>query len=173
MMSPPWTGAGRSISAAAFAVDEDMIFVSELCGGGGGENADAAVMTKTHSVTIGYLLWIFGFTGAHRFYYGKPVSGVVWFLTLGLLGVGWLVDAFLIPGMDRKADARFTTGRYDYSVAWILQTFLGLFGIHRFYLGKVISGLVWLFTGGLLGIGWLVDFCTLNEQVDERNRETA
>jgi TM2 domain-containing membrane protein YozV len=46
----------------------------------------------THSKTIGYLLWIFGFTGAHRFYYGKPVTGAIWFFTLGLLGVGWLYD---------------------------------------------------------------------------------
>ena len=28
---------------------------------------------NTHSKTIGYILWIFGFMGAHRFYYGRPV----------------------------------------------------------------------------------------------------
>jgi TM2 domain-containing membrane protein YozV len=28
---------------------------------------------NTHSKIIGYLLWIFGFMGAHRFYFGKPV----------------------------------------------------------------------------------------------------
>ena len=125
----------------------------------------------THSKTIGYLLWIFGFTGAHRFYYGKPVTGAIWFFTLGLLGVGWLIDLFLIPGMDRRADLRFTAGRYDYPVAWILLTFLGFLGIHRFYLGKIGTGLLWLVTGGLFGIGWLYDFCTLNGQVDERNRD--
>ncbi len=124
----------------------------------------------THSKTIGYLLWIFGFTGAHRFYYGKPITGAIWFFTLGLLGVGWLIDLFLIPGMDRQADNRYTTGHCDYSVAWILLTFLGLFGIHRFYLGKLGTGLIWLFTGGLFTIGWLYDFCTLNRQVDECNR---
>ena len=42
-----------------------------------------------HSITIGYILWIFGFTGSHRFYYGRPISGSIWFLTLGLLGIGW------------------------------------------------------------------------------------
>jgi len=31
----------------------------------------------THSKLIGYLLWIFGFLGAHRFYYGKPVTGTI------------------------------------------------------------------------------------------------
>ena len=124
----------------------------------------------THSPVIGYLLWIFGFTGAHRFYYGKPVTGVIWFFTAGLLGVGWFIDLFLIPGMDRRAAVRYTAGNYDYTVAWILLTFLGIFGLHRFYLGKIFTGLIWLFTFGLFGIGWLYDFCTLNEQVDERNR---
>ncbi|RYD47194.1 MAG: TM2 domain-containing protein [Verrucomicrobiaceae bacterium] len=128
---------------------------------------------KTHSKAIGYLLWIIGFTGAHRFYYGKPVTGTIWFLTAGLLGVGWLIDLFLIPGMDRGADARFATGRYDYSVAWLLQTFLGTFGIHRFYMGKIGTGILWLLTLGLLGVGWLYDFCTLNDQVDELNRRPA
>jgi TM2 domain-containing membrane protein YozV len=124
----------------------------------------------THSPVIGYLLWIFGFTGAHRFYYGKPVTGVIWFFTAGLLGVGWFIDLFLIPGMDRRAAVRYTAGNYDYTVAWILLTFLGIFGLHRFYLGKIFTGLIWLFTFGLFGIGWLYDFCTLNGQVDERNR---
>lgn len=126
--------------------------------------------SDTHSKTIGYLLWIFGFTGAHRFYYGKPITGAIWFFTLGLLGIGWLIDLFLIPSMDRQADERFSGGSYDYSVAWLLLTFLGVLGIHRFYLGKILTGILWLLTGGLLGLGWLYDFCTLNRQIDERNR---
>jgi TM2 domain-containing membrane protein YozV len=125
---------------------------------------------KTHSRTIGYLLWIFGFTGAHRFYFGKPISGAIWFFTFGLLGIGWLIDLFLIPSMDRQADARFAFGPCDYSVAWILLTFLGAFGIHRFYMGKIGTGIIWLLTGGLFLVGWLYDFCTLNRQVDEINR---
>ena len=120
----------------------------------------------THSLLIGYLLWIFGFMGAHRFYYGKPLSGTLWFLTLGLLGIGWLIDLFLIPGMNRRADRRFTPGPKDYDLTWILLTFLGLFGVHRFYLGKWITGLIWLLTGGLFLIGYLYDYWTLNEQIE-------
>lgn len=111
--------------------------------------------------------------GAHRFYYGKPKTGTLWFFTLGLLGIGWIVDLFLIPSMDREADSRFRAGSNDYTIAWILLTFLGYFGIHRFYLGKVFTGLLWLFTAGLFGLGWLYDLWTLNDQVSERNKKAA
>ena len=131
----------------------------------------AANANDTHRKTVGYLLWIFGFTGSHRFYFGKPVTGCLWFFTGGLLLIGWIIDLFLIPGMDRKADAKFTSGPVDYSVAWLLQTFLGVFGIHRFYMGKWGTGILWLLTGGLFLVGVVYDFCTLNGQVDERNRE--
>ena len=119
----------------------------------------------THLKTVGYILWIFGFTGSHRFYYGKPVSGTLYFFTLGLLGIGWLIDLFLIPSMDRQADFRFRAGRIDYTAAWILLTFFGLFGIHRMYMGKWITGIVYLLTAGLIGIGYLYDFWTLNDQI--------
>ncbi len=127
--------------------------------------------SDTHRKSIGYLLWIFGFLGAHRFYYGRPVTGTIWFFTLGLLLIGWIIDLFLIPAMDREADLRFRTGRYDYSVAWVLLTFLGLFGIHRMYLGKWFTGILYLFTGGFFLVGVLYDFWTLNTQITVRNAQ--
>jgi len=124
---------------------------------------------KTHEKAIGYILWIFGFTGSHRFYYGKPVSGTIYFLTFGLFGIGWVVDLFLISRMDNEANLRFASGPYDYTVAWILLTFLGFFGAHRIYQGKWISGIIYLLTGGIFGLGYLYDFWTLNDQISQLN----
>lgn len=123
----------------------------------------------THLKSVGYILWLFGFTGSHRFYYGKPISGTIWFFTLGLLGIGWLIDLFLIPSMDRQADLRFRASRINYTVAWILLTFLGFLGIHRMYMGKWVTGLIYLLTGGVFALGYLYDFWTLNDQISVIN----
>jgi len=127
----------------------------------------------THLKSAGYILWIFGFMGAHRFYYGKPISGTIYFFTLGLLFIGWFIDLFLIPSLDRQADRRFQTGQLNYTVAWVLLTFLGLFGIHRFYMGKWLTGIIYLLTGGLFVIGYLYDLWTLNDQVSEINSQVS
>ena len=126
-------------------------------------------LVDTHRKSFGYILWLFGFTGSHRFYYGRPITGTLWFFTLGLLFIGWIVDLFLIPSMDRDADLRFRPGPLSYNVAWVLVTFLGILGAHRFYMGKWISGIIYLLTGGLLGIGLLYDLWTLNDQLSVIN----
>ncbi|RWX47784.1 TM2 domain-containing membrane protein YozV [Candidatus Electrothrix marina] len=127
------------------------------------------IKQETHSVAMGYILWIFGFMGMHRFYYGKPISGTLYFFTLGLLGIGWIVDLFLIPGMDREADLRFTPGPNNYNIAWILLVFLGALGVHRMYMGKWLTGILYLFTVGLCGFGILYDLWTMNDQLTEVN----
>ena len=72
--------------------------------------------------------------------------------------------------MDREADLRFTYGSIDYSIAWILLTFFGIFGVHRMYMGKWFTGILYLLTGGLLGFGYLYDFWTLNDQITILNK---
>ena len=127
-------------------------------------------LLPTHPTVVAYLFWILGIFGAHRFYLGRPISGAIYFFTGGLLLIGWIVDLFLIPSMSEQAQARYRSGPFDYSLAWGLLTFLGLFGVHRFYMGKVFSGVIYFLTGGLLGVGVVYDFLTLNEQIDELNR---
>jgi len=65
--------------------------------------------------------------------------------------------------------AGFHTGPIDYNVAWLLLTFLGLFGVHRMYQGKWVTGILYLFTGGFFLLGILYDFWTMNEQISVRN----
>ncbi|PCD00297.1 NINE protein [Halopseudomonas pelagia] len=127
--------------------------------------------SDTHSKGIGYLLWIFGFMGAHRFYYGKPITGTIWFFTLGLFFIGWIVDLFLIPSMDAQADRRFRSGPVNFNLSWVLLTFLGIFGAHRLYMGKWITAITYFFTGGLFLLGVLYDYWTLNEQISTRNMQ--
>lgn len=130
-----------------------------------------SVRANTHSIVVGYLCWLLGFLGMHRFYYGKPVTGTIWFFTGGLFLIGWIIDLFLIPSMDARADRRYVSGRLDYNLAWILLVFLGPLGIHRFYMGKVLTGLLWLVTVGLFLVGWIYDLWTLNEQVSDINAQ--
>jgi hypothetical protein len=51
---------------------------------------------------------------------------------------------------------------------WLACLF-GLAGIHRFYLGKPVTGVIWLFTWGLFGIGQLVDLVKLRDMVEDQN----
>lgn len=128
---------------------------------------------KGHDIVIGYLLWIFGFTGAHRFYFGKPISGTIYFFTAGLLGVGWLIDIFLIPSMEREADITFKEGPLNYNIAWLLLTFLGILGAHRFYQGKFVSGIIYFFTLGFFSLGIIYDYWTLNDQLSLINEQNS
>lgn len=51
---------------------------------------------------------------------------------------------------------------------WLL-CFVGLCGIHRFYCGKWITGMIWLLTGGLLLIGQIIDLFLIPGMVENAN----
>lgn len=59
------------------------------------------------SVCLAYALWglgFFGFCGLHRFYLGKPLTGLLWFFSGGVFFIGQIVDLFLIPVMVREGN---------------------------------------------------------------------
>jgi TM2 domain-containing membrane protein YozV len=59
--------------------------------------------------------------------------------------------------------------RRDILVAYALWFFLGLLGVHKFYLQKTGMGLLYLLTAGLFLIGWAIDLFTLPSQVRSFN----
>jgi TM2 domain-containing membrane protein YozV len=54
-------------------------------------------------------------------------------------------------------------------LAYLLWFFLGVFGVHKFYLDKIAVGIIYLLTGGLFLIGLIYDLFTLGNQVDVYN----
>jgi len=64
---------------------------------------------------------------------------------------------------------------YSTGIAYLLWWFSGCgwLGFHRFYLGKIGTGILWMLTGGLLGIGSIYDLVTLSKQVKQANIEKA
>jgi len=55
-------------------------------------------------------------------------------------------------------------------VTYVLWFFGGLLGLHKFYLGKIGWGILYILTGGLFFIGWLIDLFTIPSQVRSYNQ---
>jgi TM2 domain-containing membrane protein YozV len=53
-------------------------------------------------------------------------------------------------------------------VLWLVGGF-GMLGLHRFYLGKIPTGVLWILTGGMAFLGSIYDFFTLARQVESAN----
>jgi len=68
--------------------------------------------------------------------------------------------------VDTGSDERSSTSTAFF--LW-LACVVGLFGLQRFYLGRTWSGLLYLFTFGLLGVGQLVDLVRLRQMVQDEN----
>lgn len=66
-----------------------------------------------YSSGVAYLLWLAGLVGLcglHRFYLGRPWTGLLWLFTGGLLFIGQLIDLILIPGMTAQANLKAIRG---------------------------------------------------------------
>ena len=61
--------------------------------------------TGTKDVVVSYLLWFFlGLLGGHRFYLGHVGLGIVYLFTFGGFGIGWIIDAIIMPQLVHQAN---------------------------------------------------------------------
>ena len=61
------------------------------------------------STGIAFILWLsclFGVCGVHRFYLGRPVTGLLYVITFGFLGIGQLLDLFWMRDMVQRANRK-------------------------------------------------------------------
>lgn len=68
-----------------------------------------------------------------------------------------------IDNIDNKSEEVKCTKKYNQDILFelVICILLGMFGVHKFYKGKIKEGLLYLFTGGIFGIGWIVDIIKL------------
>ncbi len=77
----------------------------------------------------------------------SPKSGQAFVQSQVIINNQTIPNISVIPGVSRK----------NKIVALLLCIFFGVLGFHRFYVGKIGTGILYLFTFGLFGIGWLID----------------
>jgi TM2 domain-containing membrane protein YozV len=105
-----------------------------------------------------------GTLGVHRFYTGRIVSGIFQLLTFGGFGIWTLIDLIMIVNGDFTDQYNrplnhppVMGGNRSWTTTAFLCMFLGWLGVHRFYNGRVVSGIFMLLTGGGFGIWTLID----------------
>ena len=60
-------------------------------------NINGGYMGRARNKWVAFCLCFFlGFLGAHKFYEGKPGKGILYLLTCGLFGIGWLIDCIVL-----------------------------------------------------------------------------
>ena len=125
-----------------------------------------AIERSGKSFTATALLCHFlGVFGIHRFYVGKILTGILMLLTFGAFGIWTLIDLIIVlTGNFKDASGRLilmeeepNQSEKGFAATAILCFLIGSLGAHRFYAGKILTGILMLLTFGGLGIWTLID----------------
>ncbi|XP_033126577.1 uncharacterized protein LOC117124454 [Anneissia japonica] len=121
---------------------------------------------------------ITGLLGFHHYYLGRIGWGVLYTCTVGLCGLGWVFDNIRMPLLVKRVNMKMCEdgGHADKcykldDVYVIAFNPFGVLGFHHFYLKRYGWGMLYLFTVGGFGVGWLVDLCRMKMLVDQKNLE--
>lgn len=124
------------------------------------------------SVGTAYILGLspLGIFGAYHYYLGNVKLGLIYTFTLGIFGIGWIVDLFRMPKLVKKAglDKRSVGTAYIMSMPPF-----GLFGAYHYYLGNYALGITYTLTLGIFSIGWIVDLFRMKKLVKAANDPTS
>ncbi|XP_054750655.2 uncharacterized protein LOC129256491 [Lytechinus pictus] len=146
------------------------------------------------SLTLAVILCIpiMGLFGAHHFYLNNMLLGGLYCSTMGIFGIGWVVDWFRIPWLVKRCNQDmkethekghwlFSINRFigpltkisliDAYLMWLPP--MGLFGMHHFYLGRTRYAVFQTFTFGLNVIGWAVDLFRMPWLVRKANEDVT
>ncbi|XP_077870291.1 uncharacterized protein LOC144363561 [Saccoglossus kowalevskii] len=134
------------------------------------------------SLCISYLLAIpFGWLGLQHFYLNRVGWGLLYLFTLGLLGWGWICDLVRLPclvssvneELEARARGQYIPPRKRLDDGYILVIPYGWLGLHMYYLDRVCCGLLYTFTLGICGIGWIIDIIRMPCLVSSTNEDLA
>jgi len=120
-------------------------------------------------VPAALLCYFLGSFGIHRFYIGKIGTGILMLVTLGAFGIWTMIDFIIIVcgsfndsnGLPIRQPEHPVKSEKGFVPTVLLCYFLGSFGIHRFYAGKIGTGLLMLVTFGGFGIWTMIDLIIL------------
>ncbi|XP_063674084.1 uncharacterized protein LOC134811246 [Bolinopsis microptera] len=111
-----------------------------------------------------------GWSGAHHFYLKRNLFGVIYLLSFGLFGIGWLYDLFRINSLLLDYELNFRgQALLRHDDMKLLTWCLGFTGLQHFILKRYACGFYFLFTFGGLGVGWLMDLFRIHLLTESYN----